>query len=138
MTMSAKLESWLDCRSGRALGVAGAGIFCLRRAALALEPSIPGMGYGDRSPRLSSALGALSLTRQPNLQSDAFFLPLAEFKLLAESEIVKPAEVVGDGIYDAPIQSKHLFFAFGNYGLRQHSSPIRSLTQQTISRPVPA
>jgi hypothetical protein len=97
------------------------------------QPSIPGMGYGDRSPGLCSALGALLLSGEPRLQFASFFRASFQFNLLAESEIVKPAGVVADGVYDASIQSEHFLFAFRNYSLRQHSSRFETETHKPFS-----
>ena len=49
------------------------------------QSSIPGMGYGDPSPGLCTALGALLLTGEPNLQFASFFLPSLEFSLLGRA-----------------------------------------------------
>src|SRR4029077_14186210 len=80
------------------------------------------MSNRDRSPGLCPASRALLLTRKSNLQFGWFFLSSPEFNLLGGREIVEPASAVGNGIYDASIQSEHFLLAFRNCGLWQNSS----------------
>ena len=108
------------------------------------QPSIPGMGYGDRSPGLCPAFRALLLAGKPHLQFGSFLLASLEFNLLGGCEIVEPARAVRDGIYDSPVQPKHFLFPLRNYALGQHSSrfeaeankpfPVRFLRNRDLPR----